>query len=411
MKFKIKFADQVVGLFIILALALFVAIIVLLGMNQRWFAKDYKFKSNFSSASNIAPGTAIMMKGFTVGKIDAVTLNEENTVDVEFHIFDTFYDKVHEYSILELTVSPIGLGSQLLFHPGRGEALLPEGAFIPRMDSPEGEMIIEQELVEIPVKDDTITRLLSGINPLIENVNKTVVTINRTLTEVNRALAGQSAGPLGDIFIDVSDATARLPGVVANVDGVIGGVNDQIAVLMAQLSGVVDDVEGIMDQVSSTVSGVDAAIGQVSSVVDQVSGTIAGADSIVAELDKVAVNVEQITANLEATTAAIRDPTGLVPRLLDPSGSIKTLLDDDNELFRNLQGIIGEVEALVDSVQGIVQALGTEMPKVSLVLNETRAAIENASSLLETIEKRGITGILGGSSGQATQESLGQSLR
>ena len=89
MKFKIKFADQIVGLFIIVALAFFAVIVVLIGANQRWFAKDYRFVTSFQSAAGAAPGTSILMKGFTIGKIDKLTLNADNGVDAEFHIYDT----------------------------------------------------------------------------------------------------------------------------------------------------------------------------------------------------------------------------------------------------------------------------------------------------------------------------------
>ncbi|MFH2114896.1 MAG: MlaD family protein [Spirochaetota bacterium] len=188
MKFKIKFADQIVGLFILVALVLLSVIVILVGMNQRWFSKDYAFHSSFQSATGVSPGTSIVMKGFTVGKISKISLNGTNTVDVDFNIYDTYIHLVREFSILELTVSPIGigLGAQLLFHPGRGEIPLEEGSFIPRADSPEGIAWIEQELVDIPPKDDTITRLLSNAGPLMENISKTSVAVTRTLTEEAR---------------------------------------------------------------------------------------------------------------------------------------------------------------------------------------------------------------------------------
>ncbi|MBU0928365.1 MAG: MCE family protein [Spirochaetes bacterium] len=346
MKFKIKFADQIVGLFILVALAFFVAIVVLIGANQRWFAKDYGFVTSFASAAGLAPGTSIMMKGFTVGKIDKLTLNANNTVDAEFHIFDTYYEKVREYSILELTVSPIGLGSQLLFHPGRSEVRLSEGAFIPTAASPEGQTLIEQELVEIPPKDDTITRLLANVNPLLENTNKTVVTVNRTLTEVNRALAGQSTGPLGDI---VTDASAAAGDVRARV----GGLLDQVSSLLSEL--------------------------------------------------------ETISANLVATTDSIRDPTGLVPRLLDPSGSIKTFLDDDDALYKKVMSIVGEVDRSMKSLQGIISGLNSEMPKVAGLLNETRTAIQQAQDVLEGVRNNPL--IRGGVTERVQQESLYRAMR
>jgi len=73
MKFKIRYADQIVGFFVILSLLAFGTVLILLGVNQRWFAKDYYFRSVFSSSANIAPGTPILMKGFQVGKIDYAT--------------------------------------------------------------------------------------------------------------------------------------------------------------------------------------------------------------------------------------------------------------------------------------------------------------------------------------------------
>ena len=50
MKFRIRFADQVVGAFLLLAVLGIAAILVLVGINQRWFAKDYVFRSRFDSA-------------------------------------------------------------------------------------------------------------------------------------------------------------------------------------------------------------------------------------------------------------------------------------------------------------------------------------------------------------------------
>jgi phospholipid/cholesterol/gamma-HCH transport system substrate-binding protein len=367
MKFKIKYADQIVGLFIVIAVVIFALIVILVGANQRWFAKDYRFKTVFQSATGVSPGTSIIMKGFVVGKINRITLNAENAVDADFHIYDTYRNLVREYSILELTVSPIGLGSQLLFHPGRGERLLEEEEFIPTADSPAGLAIIEQELVEIPPKDDTITRLLANVNPLLENVNRVMVTINRTLTEVNRAIAGQSTGPLGSIVDDVSGAAARLPLTAERVDDIVADVQTRTA--------------GLLDQVSS----------------------------LLLAFQVVTADVGAISNNLAATTEAIRDPTGLVPKLLDPKGSIKTFLDDNDALYKRVMSIVAEVEMSVRSLQGIVTGLNGEMPKISAVLNETRTAIQQAQDVLEGVKNNPL--IRGGVPERAYQDSLYGSMR
>ncbi|MBL8968366.1 MAG: MCE family protein [Spirochaetaceae bacterium] len=353
MKFRIKYADRIVGLFVVLAAVLLCVSVVVLGGNQRWFARNYHFTSRFASGGGIAPGTAINMKGFQVGKIERITLNADNEVDVDFVIYDTYLEKAKHNSILELVTSPIGLGSQLLFHPGKGEARLEEGAFVPTADSPEGQALLEQELVDIPPKDDTITRLLANVNPLLENVNKTVVTVNRTLTEVNRALAGQSSGPLGQIVGDAADT-------MAGVEALVVGVKDQ-------------------------------------------------AQSVVAKADDLVSSINRITLNLEATTEALRDPTGLVPKLLDPKGSIKTILDDKNALYNSLIGSLAETQKTLRNIQSMTTTLNAQMPTIAATLEETRTAIGKAQDVLEGLKNNPL--LRGGIPERRDQAPVYQSLR
>ena len=53
MKFKIRFADQIVGTFVLAAILAVAAVLVLIGVNQRWFARNYYFTTEFSSGSGL----------------------------------------------------------------------------------------------------------------------------------------------------------------------------------------------------------------------------------------------------------------------------------------------------------------------------------------------------------------------
>ncbi len=367
MKFKIKYADQIVGLFVILSFVAFGMVVILLGINQRWFAKNYTFHTVFESSASLSPGTSIFMRGFQIGKIDRVKLNEHNLVDVDFHIFDTYYPKVREFSLLELSVSPIGLGTQLLFHPGRGADLLEEGSFIYTSDSPQGRRIIELELADIPPKDDTITRLLSNVNPLLENVNRTLTGVNRTITEINTALSGESSGPLGDIVFDIRDTTAQVPETMTMV-------NTLIFDAQGRLGDLLDQVQNILGESDTTM------------------GHIAG-----------------ITGNLLETTESLRDPTGLVPRLLDPQGSLDTLLNDDNQLFDSIMAMMAELEESVTTVGRIISSVNSEVPRLVSILNETKVAIELTQDVLEGVRNNPL--IRGGIPERETQDTQYNSIR
>lgn len=353
MKFRIKHADRIVGLFIVVAAFLLCVGVVALGANQRWFAKNYRFETKVGSASGLSNGMPILMKGFQVGKIRRLRLNDQNEVDVAFVIYDTYYGKARENSLLELVTSPIGLGSQLLFHPGKAASLMKEGSFVPMADSDEGQRLIDEGLVDIPPKDDTVTRLLANVNPLLENLNKTVVTLNRTLTEVNRALAGQSAGPLGQVVAGAADT-------VSNIDELVAGVKDQ-------------------------------------------------AQSLVSKANDLADSLTRISGNLEATSEAMRDPTGLVPRLLDPKGSIKTILDDKNAMYNSLMSSLAATQESLANIKAMTASLNAQMPTVAAALAETQETLRQAQDVLVGLKNNPI--LKGGIPERKEQTQLYQSLR
>lgn len=348
MKFRIKYADQIVGIFVVLAFVLLASILVVMGGRQRWFARDYQYVSRFPSSTGLAAGTSILYKGFQIGRIRQVSLNGENEVDVSFVIFDTYVDRVRENSILELVISPIGLGNQLLFHPGRSEKSLAERSFIPSLESPEGKRIVAQNLVDRPPKDDTITRLIANVNPLLENVNATVVQLERALGQVNDAVAGTGSGPVADSLRDASS-------IIAQVNETVGSAGPRVDRMMA-------DVEGSLPTILARVE--------------------ASVDSVKALAESAVV----IGKNFEATSEALRDPTGLVPRLLDPKGSLKTFLDDGDRLFNRVDNSLAEVEQALGNLEGSTATLAAQMPRIAATIDDARAAIVSAQDVLEGLK-------------------------
>lgn len=291
MKFRIKYADKIVGLFVVVAAVFLAAGIILLGANQRWFAKDIRFTTRFSSAAGASPGSQITMRGFQVGKVTKVKLNNQDEVDAEFVIFSSYRNKARVDSILEMVTSPIGLGTQILFHPGKSGDLAEPGSFIPLADSEEGKDLVERGLVDIPVKDDTITRLLAGVNPLIENVNKTVVTVNRTLTEVNRALAGESAGPLGSIVTDAS-------GTMSHVDKLTKDLSGQTKELLDSVTAIAKNVESLTKDPTGLVPKLLGAKGSIPKILDDKNELYNQINGSISELQKTLKNVQEITSAL-----------------------------------------------------------------------------------------------------------------
>src|SRR5574344_2566492 len=137
MKFKIRHADKIVGFFSIAALAALIVLIFSIGSKQNWFEKKYHFKTQFDTASNISAEMSLQYKGFTIGKVSKVELIDDQ-VWADWYILDKYSSYLKYGSLVEMVVSPIGLGNQFVFHPGNSNVSLQENDIVYTVDSAEG---------------------------------------------------------------------------------------------------------------------------------------------------------------------------------------------------------------------------------------------------------------------------------
>lgn len=404
MKFRIRFAHQVVGLFVLLAFAFVLFILISMGINQRWFARNYQFHSVFPTAEGLSVGMSISYKGFNIGKITDIVLQEGDEVRVGFYIQDTFYDRVYENSILQLVTSPIGLGGGMVFHPGRFPTdPLPEGTLIPAINSKDGQRIVGEGLASITSSGDSITQIIAQVDPLLRNVNTLLLSVTTTLDTVNAALAGTDQGPIGQTL-------NTLAAVVQGTDsGPIGRT-------LNTLAGVVDGTDTgplgqTLNTVASAVQGTDEGpIGQsllhVQTLLSELETTLAVLN---AHADLILADVAGITNNIEATTAELRDPTGIVPRLLDADGSLTTLLNDDNVLFNQIEQILVGLAVSVEELNQFAGFINASQPQIAGLLEETRTAIDTGQDVLEGLSNNPF--IRGGITQQVQQPATFQSFR
>jgi phospholipid/cholesterol/gamma-HCH transport system substrate-binding protein len=338
MRFKIRFASQIVGLFVIIAAVFLSGIFIFMGANQRWFSRNYEFFSRFNSGKGISAGMSISFKGFEIGKVTRVNLTEENKVEVGFYVQDTYYPKLYRDSVLQLTSSPIGLGGGMVFYQGKAASdLIPENSYVPSLDSDEGRELVRQGRVNIPKEDDAITNIVGGIAPIMANVNATLEQLNELLGSVNAAVKGKSQGPLGAIVKDAQGIVKDTQGIVTNIGTTTRSINNALPVAFSQV-------------------------------------------------EELLTHLNAISANLQVTSEQLKDPKGIVPKLLDPKGSMATFLDDNNALFDRVDAILKTVNESIVEVREFAKFINTTRPQIIGVLEEGREAVSKGKDVLEGLK-------------------------
>ena len=387
MRFRVRFVEQIVGVFILLALAALAATLVLMGANQRWFAKNFHFKSEFLSGNGLTVGMSVKFRGFEIGKISGIELNERNTVDVDFYVYDTYYDKVRPNSVLELLSNPLGLGGGLVLHPGLDTTSPPpeEGYLIPSFDVPEGRRRLEEGLVKRPISEDFIAGILGQLNPILYDVNQTIRKANDLIATVDAELAGRGSGPVSNLLATVSSelegtGTGPVSRLLATVSSELEGTGTgPVSRLLGTVSSELDGSG--RGPIAATLDEVVKAVDRVNKVVDSINTNIVvatadGVNRVLGQIDGVLKTIDETAVNLATLSSALSDPTGLVPRLMG---------DQQNDLLGRLNGAIGGVEKVVQQLQSFVAYMNTATPQVSGLIEQTQDVLDQGRDVLTAV--------------------------
>jgi len=279
MKFSIRFADKIVGAFIILALGILVFVMFMLGKNQRWFARDYQYITYLSSAAGVSPNMPVQFRGFTIGRVKGLSLANDDRVEVKFVIFDTYYDRVKEGTLVDIIVSPIGLGNQFMFYPGLGTQQLPEGSVIYNVNSAEGRQLVTARLAAIPVQEDGISAIMNNVNKILSDVETITYgltdlpdTINNTINELR--------AQIDPILKDINDIT----GGVADPDGTVMGILDGEGPIYNDLIASINSITGILKNLETTTDFIPSQLPNVAYIMSNLQTLLRQVEDILVSL-------------------------------------------------------------------------------------------------------------------------------
>jgi len=310
MKFKMRlFADQIVGVFIILSLVALAFVIVMLGKSQRWFTKDIIYYTVFPSAGGLSKNMAVQYKGFAIGSVKNFYLTDDDNVEVTFAIHEEYRDRVKRGSLVELQVSPIGLGNQFQFYAGKGQVLA-DGAFIPPLGSALAKELERQGLTGESQRDDSISVLMGRVSSIMNTVNS----------------------------------------IMDNLDVALGKGTDDT------------EIGKMIGSIGKTLAGVETLPHSVDNTIDALNSTING----------LRLQINPILANLNALTAELNDPDGLIYTVLDTDKDFYTglvgILGSVTSMLEGLDRTISFLPSQLPQVAGLLMDLRVTMKTAEDVL-------------------------------------------
>lgn len=273
MKFKIKYADQIVGILSLIAIIALIFIIFLIGSTQKWFVPKHNYYTIISSASNISDGKPVTYKGFEIGKIKNFSLDESDRVVVNFYITDDYKNKIVKNSIIEILTSP--LGSSVVFYPGNSTEFLAENSFVPERASDEAKALIKEGAVSVVEQTDSINTILALATTLVSDIDTLV-------KQLNVALEGNEDTPLSNTIKQINGILTNLNDLTSDTSGLVSKLledkNSQgsIANVLLQLDSTMGDINGITTSLEGEMPGISLLISQVQTLLKQMQDVMEG---------------------------------------------------------------------------------------------------------------------------------------
>jgi len=290
MKFSIRFADKIVGIFVILALAILVFVVFMLGSNQRWFAQDAKYRTFLPSASGVSRNMPVSYKGFTIGRVKDFRLSDDDRVEVFFTINEEYKHRVMEGSLMEMQSSPIpGLGNAFVFHPGRGTEAVKEMEIIPEINSIEAKAVFSQGFTTVAKADDSITNIMNQVTGILETVNLAL------------------SGPQGSTEVPLEQIIVNVYEITEDVKNVIGTLSQQLSPFLVNLESISAMIASPDGAVATILSSDGPLLTNIDSALTSLAGIIGNLDRTVEFIPQQLPQLAVVIGELNVTLRSVQD--------------------------------------------------------------------------------------------------------
>lgn len=219
-----------VSVFAVVMILVAAGLVVVFG--QFRFASGQTYHATFAEASRLKPGQDVRIAGVPVGSVQGVTLNPDNTVDVEFDVNSRY----QLYSSTRVAVRYENLVGdrylEIASGPGELKKLAP------------GSTISEENTQ--PALD--LDALLGGLKPVLKGLNGDKV--NEISNAVIELLQGQG-GALSNLLTNTSSFTQDL----AARDQLIGDVITNLNTVLGTIDEKGAEFDASVDQLQQLISG------------------------------------------------------------------------------------------------------------------------------------------------------------
>jgi phospholipid/cholesterol/gamma-HCH transport system substrate-binding protein len=355
-----------VGIFVLVAVLLFIGSIYALGARARLFESRYTIYADFTQVGGLAEGATVRLAGIQIGRVNNITLSPEpgGKVRVTMSVARQYANRIRKDSIARIATQ--GLLGDKIVEVSVGTKNAPAlGA---------GEVLASQDPFEITDAVAQSAETIKGVTALAESLRKTAETLNQSGLIEDASATLKTARGLADSLGKEASATLTSARAVTEragrlVDQVEQGRGWAHALLyeepeaLRKLNGVIASTQAMLDRIDRG----EGALGVLTS-----RESTDAAKRLVALMDRLGRAAEANPGEDGLLVAMLFDPRyrGLLDEVRDAAHNLKVLSDrvvggrgmlsglvkdepDDGRLARaiqDLQSVLVNLKQITDKI-------------------------------------------------------------
>lgn len=326
--------ERKVGFFVILGVAATVSAVVFLGVRQGFFTPRAAVYFRVASAEDLGEGAAVLTRGFRIGKVSRLRLDEAGKVEVRLAVDKSALRWIKSDSTARLSKGLLVGGAKVVISAGTpGAAVIGDG----------GELVFEPGAG----LSETAQQAMEELKPVLRQLTVTI---------------GNLGDPRGDFMTTLGNLnrlTANLDetqrGIGAAFDSAGAGINKLTADLDATALSLQRDV---LPAVAAVLAKADAAAAGAARTAGAAESLVATdlAQLVTALREELIPQVQAVLRSADGTAQGAAAATAIaqreLPRLLDKLGAS---LDTIQAIAVDLKQASGQAPALLQDGQSLVQ--------------------------------------------------------
>ena len=276
---KLRYADELVGLVVILAIAVFLGVAFEAGVLSQWFQRTATLRILLpeQGSAGLSPGSDVEVLGTKAGEVRRVVINPDQQMYAEADIEEQARPFIRRDSIAVIRKRFGVAGATYLdISRGKGPELDWNYAVVQgttERDPTEsiGTLIDEVRAKVFPLLDD-LTRTSGGLADLVDGIKK-----------------GQ--GSIGRLLVDDT--------MVREAEDTVQSVHESVA----KLGPIMDELQTATHDISALARTTNAAAADVPALIRRMDQVLISLQGVIQDLGKATNHLPQIARNVEGGTA------------------------------------------------------------------------------------------------------------